>query len=223
MIEQSPESTSADSSVGRAEDCRKADILRSLVRVRVGGWHEKVFFETKFSEHFRRLFFEDPEQFSLNKWSKRAKKKFFKFKIMKNPYQNFCLFFFHLVNKVFRWKKIKQSPENKSKRLTNRQPPIAQLVERRTVEKMISFGPWFESGSADGIISLKKSIRYPFAPVDDKGHKNRQNQSNGNYWQTIVDIYLFQKNRGPQLLLLPENWGLGKDSIENCCSLSRKF
>ena len=32
--------TTADSSVGRAEDCRKTDILRSLVRVRVGGWHE---------------------------------------------------------------------------------------------------------------------------------------------------------------------------------------
>ena len=32
--------TTADSSVGRAEDCRKDDILRSLVRVRVGGWRE---------------------------------------------------------------------------------------------------------------------------------------------------------------------------------------
>ena len=31
--------------------------------------------------------------------------------------------------------------EKKSKRLTNRQPPIAQLVERRTVEKLISLGP----------------------------------------------------------------------------------
>ena len=31
---------SADSSVGRAEDYRKADILRSLVRIRVCGWHE---------------------------------------------------------------------------------------------------------------------------------------------------------------------------------------
>ena len=31
---------STDSSVGRAEDCRKADTLRSPVRVRVGGWHE---------------------------------------------------------------------------------------------------------------------------------------------------------------------------------------
>ena len=41
--------------------------------------------------------------------------------------------------------------EKKSKRLTNRQPPIAQLVERRTVEKLISLGPWFESGSADDI------------------------------------------------------------------------
>ena len=41
--------------------------------------------------------------------------------------------------------------EKKSKGLTNRQPPIAHLVERRTVEKMISFGPLFESGSADDI------------------------------------------------------------------------
>ena len=41
--------------------------------------------------------------------------------------------------------------EKKSKRLTNRQPPIAQLVERRIVEKLISLGPWFESGSADDI------------------------------------------------------------------------
>ena len=32
--------TTAVSPVGRAEDCRKYDILRSLVRVRVGGWHE---------------------------------------------------------------------------------------------------------------------------------------------------------------------------------------
>ena len=41
--------------------------------------------------------------------------------------------------------------ERKSKRLTNRQPPIAQLVERRTVEELISLGPWFESGSANGM------------------------------------------------------------------------
>ena len=41
--------------------------------------------------------------------------------------------------------------EKKSKGLTNRQPPIAQLVERRTVEKMISLGPLFESGPADGM------------------------------------------------------------------------
>ena len=42
--------------------------------------------------------------------------------------------------------------EKKSKGLANRQPPIAQLVERRTVEKLISLGPWFESGLADIII-----------------------------------------------------------------------
>ena len=40
--------------------------------------------------------------------------------------------------------------DKKSKRLTNRQPPIAQLVERSTVEKLIPLGPWFESGTADG-------------------------------------------------------------------------
>ena len=39
-IEAADEQTTTDSSVGRAEDCRKADILRSLVRVHVGGWHE---------------------------------------------------------------------------------------------------------------------------------------------------------------------------------------
>ena len=48
--------------------------------------------------------------------------------------------------------------KKKSKRLTNRQPPIAQLVERRTVEKLISLGPWFESTSAEGMKSLKKSV-----------------------------------------------------------------
>ena len=41
--------------------------------------------------------------------------------------------------------------EKKSKRLINRQPPIAQLVERRTVEKIITLGSLFESGSAEGI------------------------------------------------------------------------
>ena len=60
--------------------------------------------------------------------------------------------FLHVVIKVFRWKKIKQSPEKKSKPVNRRHPPIAQLVERRTVEKLISLGPWFESGSADDII-----------------------------------------------------------------------
>ena len=41
--------------------------------------------------------------------------------------------------------------EKKSKRLINRQPPIAQLVERRTVEKIITLGSLFESWSAEGI------------------------------------------------------------------------
>ena len=68
-IEAADEQTTTDSSVGRAEDCRKTDILRSLVRVRFGGWQGKVFFETKFNEHFRRLFFEDLEQFSLLVWT----------------------------------------------------------------------------------------------------------------------------------------------------------
>ena len=40
QIKAADKQTTADSSVGRAEDCRKTDILRSLVRVRVGGWHE---------------------------------------------------------------------------------------------------------------------------------------------------------------------------------------
>ena len=35
-IEAADEQTTTDSSVGRAEDCRKADILR----VHIGGWHE---------------------------------------------------------------------------------------------------------------------------------------------------------------------------------------
>ena len=72
-IEAADQQTTIDSSVGRAEDCRKAEILRSLVRGRVGGWHEKVFFETKFNEHFRRSFFEDPEQFSLIVWTNDQK------------------------------------------------------------------------------------------------------------------------------------------------------
>ena len=62
--------------------------------------------------------------------------------------------FLHVVIKVFRWKKIKQSANKKSKRLNRRHPPIAQLVERRTVEKLISLGPWFMSGSADDITCL---------------------------------------------------------------------
>ena len=41
--------------------------------------------------------------------------------------------------------------EKKSKRLINRQTPIAQLVERRTVEKMITLVSLFESESAEGI------------------------------------------------------------------------
>ena len=69
QIKAADKQTTADSSVGRAEDCRKTDILRSLVRVRFGGWQEKVFFETKFNEHIRRLFFEDLEQISLLVWT----------------------------------------------------------------------------------------------------------------------------------------------------------
>ena len=42
-IEAADEQTTTDSSVGRAEDCRKTDILRSQVRVRVGGWHQLLF------------------------------------------------------------------------------------------------------------------------------------------------------------------------------------
>ena len=48
--------TTAYSSVGRAEDCRKDDILRSLDRVRVGGWHEKVFFETNLTNFLEGYF-----------------------------------------------------------------------------------------------------------------------------------------------------------------------
>ena len=40
QIKAADTQTSADSSVGRAEDYRKADILKSLVRIRVCGWHE---------------------------------------------------------------------------------------------------------------------------------------------------------------------------------------
>ena len=35
--------TTTDSSVGRAEDGRKVDMLKSLVRVRVGGWNHLLF------------------------------------------------------------------------------------------------------------------------------------------------------------------------------------
>ena len=57
--------------------------------------------------------------------------------------------------------------EKKSKRLTNRQPPIAQLVERRTVEKLISLGPWFESGSADDITYCLITIAGNFFTVQN--------------------------------------------------------
>ena len=40
QIKAADKQTTADSSVGRAEDCRKDDIHRSLVRVRFGRWHK---------------------------------------------------------------------------------------------------------------------------------------------------------------------------------------
>ena len=43
-IKAADQQTTTDSSVARAEDCRKADILRSLVRGRVGGWYAGNFF-----------------------------------------------------------------------------------------------------------------------------------------------------------------------------------
>ena len=43
--------------------------------------------------------------------------------------------------------------ERRSKNRQRTHPPIAQLVERRTVEKMISLGPWFEFESA---VDMKK-------------------------------------------------------------------
>ena len=57
--------------------------------------------------------------------------------------------------------------EKKSKRLMNRQPPIAQLVERRTVEKLISLGPWFEYGSADDITYCLITIAGNFFTVQN--------------------------------------------------------
>ena len=54
-------------------------------------------------------------------------------------------------NQGFQMKKDQTIAEEKSKLVNCRHPPIAQLVERRTVEKLISVGPWFESGSADDI------------------------------------------------------------------------
>ena len=65
-------------------------------------------------------------------------------RIMKNPYQNFGLFFFTS------WTRLLDEKWSNNRQRTH--PPIAQLVERRTVEKLISLGPWFESGSADDII-----------------------------------------------------------------------
>ena len=42
-MEAADQQTTTDSTVGRADDCRKADMLRSLVRVRDGGWHHLLF------------------------------------------------------------------------------------------------------------------------------------------------------------------------------------
>ena len=51
------------------------------------------------------------------------------------------------LNEGFQMKKDQTIAGEKSKRLNRRHPPIAQLLERRTVEKLISLGPWFEAGS----------------------------------------------------------------------------
>ena len=116
-IEGADQQTTTDSSVGRAEDCIKDDILRSLVRVRVGGWHEKVFFEINLTNFLEGFFWRSRTIFtiSLNKWSKRAKKqKIFDLTNHEKPLSKFLSVFFHLVNNVFRWKMIKQPPENTS-------------------------------------------------------------------------------------------------------------
>ena len=94
-IEAADQQTTTESSIGRAEDCRKDDNLRFLIRVRVGGRHKKVFFETNLT-NFLEVFFEDPEQFSLLVWTndqKEQKKPFFSYWIMKKLHQNFCLFY----------------------------------------------------------------------------------------------------------------------------------
>ena len=118
-LKAADQQTTTDSSVARAEDCRKADILRSLVRGRVGGWYEKVFFETKINEQFSRSFFEDPEQFSLIVWTDDQKEQKKTKKILFNESWKTLIkisvcFLFHLVNKIFRSKMIKQPPENTS-------------------------------------------------------------------------------------------------------------
>ena len=53
--------SSADSSVGRAEDCREAEILRSLVRVRVGG--ETLFLYYQNSQENHPKFHRNPKIF----------------------------------------------------------------------------------------------------------------------------------------------------------------
>ena len=53
---------------------------------------------------------------------------------------------------ISEWKLINESLQLiKIARYAFHHPPIAQLVERRTVELLSSLGPWFESGSAEKI------------------------------------------------------------------------
>ena len=78
----------------------------------------KSFLRNKFNELFRRLVCEDPEQFSLLVWTndqkEQKKAKIFLFNESWKTLIKVSVCFFHLVNNVFRWKRIKQSPENTS-------------------------------------------------------------------------------------------------------------
>ena len=75
---------------------------------------------------------------------------------MTNFYKTFCLFSFPR-SQNFKWK-WSNKKRQKSEAALNRHSPIAQLVERRTVEKLIALGPWFKSGSADGMKSSVKTV-----------------------------------------------------------------
>ena len=81
------------------------------------------------------------------------------FSIFFSSKQNFDLFFPRAQS--LRWWLIKQS--QLKKKIKAADPPIAQLVERRTLEKLISWSPWIAPGSVVSIAisnSLLKKLRF---------------------------------------------------------------